>query len=283
MTTFLVPARGLSVELPVSVGPVELLPVEQARVLLREKASDPTTPEMFVEPLTQFAEGLVDAVARVGARDQKSAIVLVENALAVLRVWIDSTSHFETTSFGLRDGNWFGVVDLVNLESGGMGWSRYGHAVGYTVNAEGIEGFAGSLFASIAGDAIGVLEPEEGPRRALLGCRLVSQAILARDPAVSIVLAMTAAEALLVEARVPGRPVGPRKWTLAQRAIFLLCGAHDADMCGRHRDTCPILAASPRNKKNELGDLRDRGNTDFRWRCSEWHHFLDRYDVCPWP
>jgi hypothetical protein len=272
VTRFMMPVRGLSVDFAMQVGPVALLPEQTARTLAKNKAAGDLHP-LLAERLGEFAESLENAVASVEAPDKDVAMVLVEDALAVVRAWVGSTAQTKTTTFGLRDGNWFGVVEFVDLDSGGAGWTRYGHPVGMGLPRERIEAFNASVYAQFVAPAIGIERPPEGQRRALLACRLMSQASLMHDPGVGVVLSMTAAEGLLIEPNVLGKGRPPKARSLAQRASFLLCGVQQQDLCGRSRETCPYLGLSPDSA--EYSDLVKRAEAEERWFCSEWFRFYD--------
>lgn len=258
------------------VGPVALLPEQTARTLANDRAAEDLHP-VLVERLGEFAESLENAAASVEAPDKDAAMLLVEDALAVVRAWVGSTAITKTTTFGLRDGNWFGVVEFVDMDSGGAGWTRYGHPVGMGLPREKVEAFEESAYARFVAPAIGVEAPPEGQRRALLACRLMSQASLMPDPGVGVVLSMTAAEALLIEPKAQGRRRPPKARSLAQRASYLLCGVQQQDMCGRSRETCPYLGLSPDSA--EYSDLVRRAEAEERWVCSEWFRFYDWFDL----
>lgn len=270
------PVRGLTVDATMQVGPVTLLPEQAARKLAIDRAAEDLHP-VLAELLGDFADSLENAVAAVEAPDRDAAMLLVEDALAVVRAWVDSIALTKPATFGLRDGNWFGVVDFVDMDSGGAGWTRYGHPVGMGLPREKIEAFEESTYASYVASAIGAEASTEGQRRALLACRLLSQASLTLDPAVGVVLSMTAAEALLIEPKVPGGRRPPKARSLAQRASFFLCGVQEQEVCGRGRETCPYLALSPDSP--EYMDLLRRAASDGRWVCSEWFRFHNWFDL----
>lgn len=277
MPTYLFPVYGLTAEIQFSlaIGTVELIDADQARAAFVAALEGRELPELLKSRADQFATGLEDrVVARVDAEEREDAVDLAEAALDVLRSYLETRSHYEMASFGLRHGVLGGFVEYADLRSGGVGGFRIGHFTGVGLHQDAIDGFLASSFSTVAGAAVGASVATQAQRRALVATKLASQALISQDPSTRTVHAMTAAEVLLF-----GPKENFKTYVLARRATFLVCGRQDGALCGRDRDSCVVLTTDPAVTRgtDELVKIRKLGNADFNWRCSEWHHVLDWY------
>lgn len=279
MPTYLLPVRGLTteIEFTLNIGTVELIDADQARDALFAAFEGKNLPEVLKDRVDQFSVDIgTRVVARVEADEREDAVDLAEAALDVLRAYLDTRSHFEMASFGLRHGVLGGHVDYADLKNGGLGGFRIGHFTGVGLEQDAIDGFLASPFSVVAGAAVGATDATQAQLRALVATKLASQALISQDPSIRTVHAMTAAEVLLF-----GPAENFRTYLLARRATFLLCRHQDGKRCGRDRPSCVVLTTDPAmgGGTDELVKIRKVGNVDFRWRCSVWHHVLDWYSA----
>jgi hypothetical protein len=276
MDKFLLPLEGLTLPAVWDVGVVRLHPADSARELIDDHRRGSTAVSLVHNPAADFRSTMSSAAAEVPADDIEQALDLVTTAVDVVRVYQQATTHFETTMFGIPGEIQRSVVSYAQLGEGmGVGWRARGQALGWTFGQDEHMGFRASRGFTFAANAVGIESPNEAQRRALLGIQLASQAILDHRPALRILSALMAAEAMLLE-----RKKSPQALRLARRAVFFTCGSAEDDLCGRARPTCPALS-TPVEGSNiaQLNDLRQRGDTDYRWRCSEWHRVLDWYNL----
>lgn len=281
MPTYLLPVRGLTTDLEVSlgIGLVELIDADQARRAFVAAMEERNLPEVLQVRVEEFATDLGNrVVARVEAEVREDAVELAESALDILRAYLDTRAMLEMASFGLREGVLGGHVDYAELENGGLGGFRIGHFTGVGLTQESVDGFLASPFSAVAGAAVGVTDATQAQRRALIATKLASQALISNDPSIRTVHAMTAAEVLLFGPNEKFKTYG-----LARRAAFLLCAHEDGKLCGRGRgrDSCVVLTTDPQTGLglDVLVKIRRLGSADYRWRCSDWHHVLDWYSA----
>jgi hypothetical protein len=275
---FVIPIDGLTIPGPWQVGVVEFLDPDSTRKLVRSHASASRQNPKRAAAVDEFLDGLTFASAHVRAESREAATDLVGSALEVLRVFQQSEARWVTTMFGLP-GELRSLSQLAYLEMGeeaaGVGWHAEGHHAGWTFRDQPthFQAHPGFVFAA---HAVGKPQPTEGERRALLGIQLASLAILEHRPGPQLLFSVMAAEAMLLK-----RDNGPQAHRLAQRCAFFLCGREDQETCARQADTCPALGNDPSTRPGlaALKAFRVRGNLDDRWRCSEWHHVLDWYDI----
>ena len=271
MTAYLVPIDGLTLTEPWQLGAVTLRDADGARALIT--AQHP----LAGQAVRDFADGLTGVVGHVSAETIDEATDLITTALDVLRVFQQATAVVQTTMFGLPGDVLQSRVDYLALEDEvkGAGWKHRGQHLGSTFDSQRHGDFRDSGFA-FAAAAIGQEAPSEGELRALLGLELASRAILEHRPPLRLLSAVMAAEAMLLD-----RSKQPQALRLARRSVYLLCEGPEQSLCGRDRPTCLYLAHSPETNggREGLRELRARGNTDTRWRCSEWHQVMDWYDA----
>lgn len=274
---FLLPIDSLHVEGTWDLRVLRLLDRSAVVELLRlHPAAVPESDSK--SEVDDFLQRAVGCVAHVRAPSIEDALARLTNVVEVLRVFQQANTTCATTMFGLDGDLRQSRIDYLLMADSAVasGWRIRGHHGGWTYNAVEQAKFNESAGFQQALMGIAADEPTEGQRRALLGISLASQAILETHQANRLLLTMMAAEVLLLE-----RSTTTQSWRLARRSAYFLCGDHDGDLCGRARPTCPALACDPDTKagRKAAGVFRERGNTDLRWRCSEWHHVLDRYDA----
>jgi hypothetical protein len=277
MDTYLLSVEGLHVEEEWTVGPVRLLPAAATNTRVDELAL--LSPEVASGPEFAGVRGALGAWtgAEVVALDLDGAVDLARDALAVLRVFHEREKRVRgTPAFGLpgqvpRAGLHYVSTDGTRVV---VGYSNQGKYIGFTLTAKAHERWCVAEDLLFAAAAIGVPNPSEGARRALLGCRLLSEAALEHRPDLKVLAVVRALEVIALD-----RSCGSQTYRLARRLAFLSCGRPDGALCGRERPTCPYLALDP-GTPAELCDLQrllKRSDVDVRWRCSEWRNIIEWY------
>lgn len=277
MRTYLLPVEGLTVHNDWIVGPVTIASASTRDALLDAVLQN--GPPLFATRDAAVTALRKSTAAAVSAASVDEAIDLVIDALAVVRVFHDRTRIVKgTPTFGLA-----GEVFQRNLlyvaldDSGnhGAGFVRGGDSIGFTFSGAAHARWLNAADLQFVASCIGAATFSESGRRALLGCRLLSQAILEPRADAKLRTLMTALEVLV------GGDAG--KYQLAQRLAYLACGAAvpDEGLCGRDRPTCPYLHFDPCTKsgRSELKRLEQRALSDVAWRCSEWSQIIDWYDA----
>lgn len=276
MPRFLLPVAGLTLRRAWSVGPVLVRPGTQAAALTSEavaKSGDHAGMRGRLEQLgTELAAG---AIADVTAGSIEAALELTESALDVLRVFKESRRVWAGGTFGLPGQVYESTIRYIAMDArAGVGGLRRGDHLGTALSEEDEHAWAGSRGIARVASLIDRDDLSDGQVRALMGVRLLSQAMLEHRDAMRLLDVMVAADALL------GR--GARSFELARRWVYFGCGPLATEgLCGRDRPTCPYLALDPARPADlrRLKQLRSRSNVDMRWRCSEWSDLLDRYEA----
>jgi ribosome modulation factor len=271
--TFYVPIRGLTVVASWDVGPVSVLPTDDARKAITACLSGAPLADLFTKQVEEQQGG---AVARVESDDRDNAISMVAAAVDVLRVF-QHVRHFQTElpHFGLPGdvGNDVLVYAVLDSERSGHGFSFRGPHLGWTFS-DPDEWPRAQVFNRVA-DAIAAGDPTPGARRALVGVQLLSEALVDQRGPNKMVALVTALEAWLLPRMSAGQT-----FRLARAVSNFGCGRYSNDLCGRSRDTCPYLALNPESSsdRSRLKTLRERGGFP-PWLCSEWHRVVDWYDL----
>lgn len=272
---FFFPLDGLTVPRTWDVGPVRFLTPATARALIERHAGALIKHPLSRDGAAEFATTLETATAQVTANSSESALDLTMTAVDILRVFQQSRTAWVTTMFGLPGDVLNARVPHIALGTDTMvGLIHRGQLPGWTFGVEEHDAFLASPGFMFAASAIGRERKSEAERRALLGIQLASQAILEHRPAMQLVYSVMSAETLLLE-----RMSSSQAYRLARRCVIFLCGLSTNDLCGRQRDTCLFLSIDPDTNqgRKDLRRLRERGNQDPLWRCSEWHRVMDWY------
>jgi len=156
----------------------------------------------------------------------------------------------------------------------GVGWTPEGHTLAWTFDDAELHHFNSSPGWQLVASSVGADNPSDGGQRGLLAIDLLSQAIRHPRPAMRLLLWMIAAEALLLD-RSPLVPYG-------SRAAGCTCtAARTRTTTAVVSETCPALYCDPGvpADRKKLRLFRERGDLDYRWRCSDWQHVLDWYDL----
>ncbi|MDQ3688484.1 MAG: hypothetical protein M3406_00320 [Chloroflexota bacterium] len=115
----------------------------------------------------------------------------------------------------------------------------------------------------------------EWQRRILSGLRTYVTANSGHRPAMRIILAATALEALIGNDFAPGT-AATGGHQLARRAAFVWCGAEFGDRHGSQRPICPFLAELNGQQLDQK--LRDEAARGVPWTCSYYADLRDLYD-----
>ncbi len=271
MPTIVLPIEGLTVSTTWEVGAVLIRPANEQLADL-ETAFTPESFASFERSLEAQASG---AFASVEADDIDQALVLVTQAVDVLRVFQHAKYYtVELSHFGVAGEMTWGVVPYAQIVDAGAGhgWTVRGKARGWSFADDGL--WADSAAFQWLARTVGATDPSEAQRRALVGTQLLSQALMEPRPAFRMVQLVTALEAWLLERH------GTRQtYRLARAVSYFGCGLHDSNLCGRSRETCSYLELEPgvNDEYRRLKKLREKGAAP-PWRCSEWHRVVDWYD-----
>lgn len=271
MHSFLIPVEGLTIRSAWTVGQARVLTAETAGSLVEEGRSSASHDELMKPFLDQSAAAFV----QVTADDGRSAIELAATVIDVLRVYQQSTTRDRTTMFGIAGENRRGHVQYARIgKSASIGSAFAGDHLGFTFPDKQRREFDASVPFQFAANCVGQGGLTRAQERVQGAIELTSQAILDSRSYMKYLHSVMAAETLLLE-----RSSQPQAFRLARRAAYFTCGLPD-EMCGRDRPACVLLKTEPDRKSiGKLKAQRDLGDRDFRERCSEWHHALDRYDV----
>jgi hypothetical protein len=157
-------------------------------------------------------------VAQVDAPNIDAALDLVTVATDILRVF-QKIQHYSyrTTMFGLPGQLYRSNVRYLMLgDEVGPGFRNRGEAIGFTFSEEMHATWNSSrIFPSLAALVGTSGSPDDGPRRALVGIQLLSQAILEHRPGFKILNLIIGLESMLLE-----RLTQSQGFRLARRALY---------------------------------------------------------------
>jgi hypothetical protein len=219
------------------------------------------------------------AVARVEAPDAKSGYDRVADALRVLRLfaaWRSPMTNTERESFGLAGELPFSTAEYVDLTAGpAHGWFREGPVPWVEFTSEDWTTFQNSPGIQFLVSCLEIAPASASPlqRRALLGQRLLNDAILDQDPDRKVVSLVVGIEVLFGESDWQGKGYG-----LARRIAFMTCSVAHQSMCGRDRPSCPYLALDPSKRPpQELKDLVDNASVANHTWCARYLEVIRLY------
>jgi hypothetical protein len=279
MDKFLIPIEGLAVSSTWDVGATRIHSRSSAENLIASEARHLRDHDVLGSDVRDMVDGLsAGSIAEVRAESADTALDQVSSAVDFLRVFQHAHSQVKATMtmFGLPGDVYRSDVRYLRLgETSGPGFQRRGGALGWTFQDENRGTWQQSPGFTFAAQAVGKRDQTESERKAILGIQLASQAILEHRPAMKVLSLIMSLESMLLEY------LNERQgFRLARRCAFFTCGAPD-DLCGRARDTCPLLAITPKRGNNirKLDSLRRRASEDVYWLCSDWLQVLDCYDL----
>ncbi len=255
----LLPVPGLEVSRTWDVGLVRVHPAGSAAELVEEarRGARPDLPAWFQDRSDQaVAELGRSAVAEVeveGGIDE--AIVLVESALAIMR----AVQHIENPAsasriqtFGLPGQAASALISYFSLSDKAPGWKRAGVLGGWSFGDESHAAWTGDPAYRFLDQAL--KQPGDQrtllQRRALIAIELLSQAWLSWQPDTAFLSAVMALEVLLGE---PGD--GDKKFRIARRVSYFICGWLEASYLAGGRPACPLLALPLRARGQPGPDL----------------------------
>jgi hypothetical protein len=243
---------------------------------LDQAISDGLRPEL--KAIEEVRDHAIDgmrgwAAAEVKADDLTEAISLVHDALDVLRVFQQTRSQMKTTAFGLPGDVHQARMLYLDLhdDNVGVGFRDNGEVLGSGLPDRELAQWSDSRFDEVA-DFIGRSDPPDGPGRLVLACRLLARAVFETQPSLRTLETIIAVETLL-----GGQG---KKYLLARRVSFLVCGRVDGQRCGRDGPSCDFLKLNPTSDsdRKRIKAMERDARADPAKRCSEWLDFLDRYD-----
>jgi len=276
---FLIPIETLHVTEPWPIGRVTIHPgtavdgwLEQAPPVQYKDG----TPSPFTTEAVNHAR--VGSFAEVReAPDIENAIDAVRASLDVLRLFQQSRTSAQTTTFGLSGDVYSARIHYLAVWEQSAGGFRFdGDHAGWTFNAEAFQDWLTSETFQFLSMALADPEPPNGSYRAAIGAQLLARAVMEHRPDLKILGVAAALEAWLL-----------RRWKrsqtmkLARAVAWLGCGVQDNNLCCHARPACPYIHLSPDNDadRERLQTLRRLGRIDGSgWRCAEWHRIMDWYD-----
>jgi hypothetical protein len=253
----ILPIPNLNLSKAWDVGPVRFHPAGTASGLITvgEKA-EPAYQERLDQKAIEFDRS---AVAEVEAADIDEAIPLVTSSLAVLR----AVMHIEHPmvdqrhqTFGLPGQVMAATIDYFSLtEPAGVGWRRPYTLAGWTFTDADHNSWCTDPAFRFLHQALMQPDADRTPlqRRALVGIDLLNQAWLSWQPDVTLLNAVMALEALLGESGS-----GPKKFRLARRASYFVCGwPDDALYTSGQRPGCPLMTLPLRSNGEPSAELQE--------------------------
>jgi hypothetical protein len=223
------------------VGPVRFHPAGTASELVSvSEKTEPRYQERLDEKAIEFDRS---AVAEVEAADIDEAILLVTSSLAVLRA-VQRIEHpmndMRHQTFGLPGQVMAATIDYFSLtEPAGAGWRRPYSLAGWTFTDADHASWSTDPAYRFLHQALSQPDADRTPlqRRALVAIDLLNQAWLSWQPDVTLLNSAIALEALLGE-----RDGGPKKFRLARRASYFVCGWPDDTLyTSGQRPGCPLM------------------------------------------
>ena len=255
----LLPVPGLEVSQTWDVGLVRIHSAGTAADLVEEarRGLHPDLPAWFQDHSDRtVAELERSAVAEVEVGDGiDGAIVVVESALAIMR----AVQHIENPAsasriqtFGLPGQAASALISYFSLSDKAPGWKRAGVLGGWSFGDESHAAWTDDPAYRFLDQALKQLDGHRTPlqRRALIAIELLSQAWLSWQPDTAFLSAVMALEVLLGE---PGDR--DKKFRIARRVSYLICGWLEGSYLAGGRPACPLLALPLRARGEPGPDL----------------------------
>jgi hypothetical protein len=287
MHIYLLPVDGLKIDTEWSIGSVRLYRTGSAERLVEEARQARLSSGGSLGPAA--LRDLVDArlmetfsgsaIARVEATNERLAYDRASDALGVLRLfaaWRSPMTNTEQQSFGLAGELPLRTAEYIDLAAGpAPGWFREGTFAWQeldSVQCTAFQSSPGAQFLVSCLDVSGELASQL-QRRSMLGQRLLNQAIFDQQPDRKVISLVVGLEVLFGEQEWQGKGYG-----LARRIAFLTCGAHNGQMCGRDRPSCPYLALDPaKGPSEELRELVRNASVATHTYCARYLEILRLY------
>jgi hypothetical protein len=197
MPHFLFPVEGLLAESAWVIGPVTFRePNDVATLIQAQLGGSSKSSAMFTdETLAEFGQWVA---ADVEAHDIDGALVVVRDALHLLRVFQYTRAQMQPTLFGLPGEPRPTHLWYLQLgETGGLGWRQFGVPLGFTFRDDERAYWESLGFSELA-KFIGRSGIPEGPARLLLAIRLLSQAALDLRPEMRLLLTVIATAKIIL-------------------------------------------------------------------------------------
>ena len=230
---YAVPIEGLTVDRVWLVGPVKVCPPETVEGMISGVEVLPPV-QGLVDQVLGVDSQVPGAVAIVRRRDDAQVLPMVRAAVDLLRFFQHLRSHSShNTMFGLPGEVSRSFIPYLERRDDYVtaGFRADGEPLGWTFQGEDHEAWLASEHLQWVSEAIGEPHPTDGQRRALLGVRLLSRAILEPDPSTRVFLNVVALEAMLLE-----RNRSAQTYTLA---VWRTCRAGRCRAALHHLDSRP--------------------------------------------
>lgn len=270
----MIPVEGFRLDAEFRIGPVLLHTPDAAAELF---VVDALPRSEMVGDFLAKPPGWDRAFAEVSATSIDEAVRLVDAALSVFRVFqMLNTRAAHNLMFGLDGQVTRSVIRYGQLGSPNrVGGAMDGELLGFELDPELRSNWVESATFQFLANSVGVGSPTEGQRRALIGARLLSRAVLERVPDMRYMLNVIALESMLLD-----RQRRSQTYRLARRLAYLACGPNDGCMQTLGH-ACPMLELDPRSRSDRiaLGELVELCRRNVQWRCSRWLDVFDWYDV----
>ena len=223
-----------------TVGPVNLLPKEEALRDVDYSASSSPLVKLFTDPLEKLG---AETFGQVDAQDLDAGINLVAQAIDLLRVFQHvRCGMIKPTLFGLPTEIGHAVVPYIVATTGTqarLGFTHKGERLGWTFSDD--DAWQGAQVYHWIGRAIGQPDATESQRRSLIAVQSLSKAIVDPRSTMKMVQVVIALEALLLDDAWTGQT-----FKLARTSPILDVGARKATSAGGRRITARILRLTPR-------------------------------------
>jgi hypothetical protein len=284
----ILPVPNLAMTRVWEVGRVRFHPAGTVAKLVEDaRLRTPGPGPAWYQELVTSKGGELDrwAVAEVTAAGIDEAVPMVSSALAILRI-VQHTEHpmvdVRLQSFGLPGQVMSASIDYLDLTQGpAYGGRRLGAAGGWTLNDEAHDAWTGDPAYRFIDAALAEADADRTPlqRRAFIAIDLLRQAWLSWQPDVALLNSAMALEVLL------GEPDdNAKKFRLARRVCYFVCGRPNDRYPDGRRPSCPYLAL-PIDGKGRPGPglgkiIRGgrQGAYDDGIYCSQFFDVLDLYD-----
>jgi hypothetical protein len=275
---YYLPVRGLFVEEKWVIGVVTFLPAVMARAQLSERIKPNVSSDWRDAADEAIARIGNDSVALTDAESYEEMLSVVEDAVAVLRVFQQYGTRWETTMFGLPSQVDSSATEFFTVDKDGrltLRGKNTGHALGYTFSQSERDRWLESAGFIELADSVGRENPNEGQRRAIQAVRLLGHSILEKRPSLKVLHCLMAMEAMLLPDQM-----GSMTFMLARHHSYFSCRGPESRRCGESGDPCPCISLDPKDKSGlrNLKRLRDAAEVDPSYRCSVWLRSLHWYE-----
>jgi hypothetical protein len=267
----LIPIEGLKVPCRWQVGDVVFHPgIEAASVL-----GDVPEIEVFRSAGEILASAHDSSIAEVtGPDDIEEALDLVQASLDALRLLQFRRALVRPTSFGLSGDIYQSRIFYVKVaERSGVGGHFRGERPGTGLSMQAYDEWHSLPAFRFLNEALADRNASEGARRACMGTTFFARSSVEHRPDLKLLGAISALDAWL------GSSKAPVKRRLSRRVVWFGCARECGNLCGRNRPVCAYLYLDLGEQGKLLSAAEIRGEENLTVRCSEWHQFIESYDL----